>query len=160
MRVVRSKGRRSAGNGSEESGGGESKLRLCRGNLAPSPRPPARPQLPAHCSQTRRFGRDSRSPHHSGSWLKCTCSWRHSGTAWAHTRPRGAWQLGDRASWCGQWALPLGRTTPTSDLCPPNPPCPPSPGVLRVCHLAHMTHRCPDTAATTLPTISRSPVGH
>lgn len=121
-----------------------------------SPGPPLAPQLPAHCSQSHRCGQNSRSPCHSGSWLRCTRLWRHSGTGWAHTHPRGAWQLGDRAGGVGR-----GWTTPISDLCPrPHPVHLPQvfPGSLS--HLTHVTHRCPtqaQTLATILPTMSPSP---
>lgn len=91
-------------------------LRLWTGGLEPTPGPgptacsPPTP-APTHCSQIHHCGRDSHSPRHSGSWPGCTCSWRHSGTAWARTHPRGAWQLGDRARRCGQQTLPSRRTT-------------------------------------------------
>lgn len=91
-------------------------LRLWTGVLGPTPGPgptacSSPTPAPTHCSQIHHCGRDSRSPRHSGSWPGCTCSWRHSGTAWARTHPRGAWQLGDRARRCGQQTLPSRRTT-------------------------------------------------
>lgn len=68
------------------------------------------------------------------------CSWRHSGTPWACTCPRGAWQLGDRAGQCGQQVLPWGGH---SHPLPAHLPLG-SPGSLP--HLTLVTHSCPDTA--------------
>lgn len=113
---------------------------------------PPPPRAPAHCSQIHRFGRDSRSPRHSGSWPGCTCSWTHSGTAWARTRPRGAWQLGDRAGQYGQQALPSGRVTPTPYPDPTvNPAHLPLVSLGSLSLLTHVTHSCPDEIHTLLP---------
>lgn len=158
VRGVKGKGRGS---------GRRAGLRLWTGPREPTPGPRAHgsrpPTLaPAHCSQIHHCGRDSRSPRHSGSWPGYTCSWRHSGTAWARTRPRGAWQLGDRARRCGQPVLPSGRVTPTPYLHPTVDPAHlplVSPGSLSL--LTHVTHSCPDETHTLLPQHCQlSPAGH
>lgn len=51
---------------------------------------PIHPQLFTHCSQIHRFGQDSRSPRHSGSWLGCSGWWRRTGIVWVHRLPQGA----------------------------------------------------------------------
>lgn len=97
------------GDGSEEPGRRRAEAETIeRGQWRAAQGPHLAPQLPTHCSQSHHCGRDSRSPYHSGSWLRCTRLWRHSGTAWAHTHPRGVWQLGDRAGGVGRgWTTPI-----------------------------------------------------
>lgn len=131
----------------------------CRGQRNPArARPASRPQVPAHCSRTRRCGRDNRSPRRSGSWRGCTCWWRRSGTVWARTPPRDAWQLGtEELVWApghGPQAAPRPLPTPTPSLLPP----PGVPKVTMSSRPGELPSPGPATAATPWPTVSR-PVG-
>lgn len=142
--------------------GGEQRLRPWKGAPGTRPRAPSSPPLlPAHCSQTHRCGRDSRSPRHSGSWPGCTCSWRHSGTAWARIRPRGAWQLGTEPGSVGSRHCPHRGPRPVRTNAQ-QPTLSTFPRVILPFHPQDTPLPWPgsDTAATTLPTASWPPVSH